>query len=289
MGKRFSERVGASKTPPSLQLEAMNDDLRTSLWNVIVDSFQRPRDRGWGEMAKALARDVLKAPTDMLPSLGSGNRKWVRERFYKLPWHGAYDLVEYIAQNFHKLEAAVGLRIYQSGSPVGSFAAFNEILERELSGYRFVGGVLTPISSPTEVAEIEQAIGQSAKSGFGGAGVQLAAALRLLGKKPDPDYRNAIKEAISAVESVSTQIGGGKPIGLKPALDKLEGQVHIHPALKAAFVKLYGYASNEDGIRHAILQDPKVGFDEAKFMIVSCSAFVNYLISKAGAAGIVGE
>jgi hypothetical protein len=52
-------------------------------------------------------------------------------------------------------------------------------------------------------------------------------------------------------------------------------------------VKLYGYTSDDSGIRHAILDQPTVGFDEAKFMIVSCSAFVNYLIAKAGAVGLL--
>ena len=58
----------------------------------------------------------------------------------------------------------------------------------------------------------------------------------------------------------------------------------IHGALKAAFVKLYGYTSDADGIRHAILDEPNVDFDEAKYMVVVCSAFVNYLASKANTA-----
>lgn len=43
----------------------------------------------------------------------------------------------------------------------------------------------------------------------------------------------------------------------------------------------------EDGIRHAILEEPNVGFHEAKFMLVACSAFVNFLISKAEAASLL--
>ncbi len=41
-------------------------------------------------------------------------------------------------------------------------------------------------------------------------------------------------------------------------------------------LKLYGYSSDEDGIRHAILEEKEIGFDEAKFMLVACSGFVNY-------------
>jgi len=54
----------------------------------------------------------------------------------------------------------------------------------------------------------------------------------------------------------------------------------MHHALIKGFSSLYGYTSEADGIRHALLEEPHVGFDEAKYMLVSCSAFVNYLIAK---------
>ena len=44
-------------------------------------------------------------------------------------------------------------------------------------------------------------------------------------------------------------------------------------------MKLYGYTSDESGIRHAGRIDGKgTTFAEAKFMLIACSAFVNYLI-----------
>jgi hypothetical protein len=61
----------------------------------------------------------------------------------------------------------------------------------------------------------------------------------------------------------------------------------LHGALRSAFEKLYGYTSDESGIRHAILEDPAVGFEEAKYMIVACSAFANYLAAKAEKAGLL--
>ena len=52
----------------------------------------------------------------------------------------------------------------------------------------------------------------------------------------------------------------------------------IHPVLEAAFEKLYGYTSDASGIRHAgQIDGPEATFDEAKFMLVACSGFVNYL------------
>jgi hypothetical protein len=96
-----------------------------------------------------------------------------------------------------------------------------------------------------------------------------------------------VKESISAVESVARVLGKEDSQGLASALDELSKKTNVHGALRAGFVKLYGYTSDEDGIRHAILDEPNVGSDEAKYMIVSCSAFVNYLISKAQSADLL--
>lgn len=49
---------------------------------------------------------------------------------------------------------------------------------------------------------------------------------------------------------------------------------------------MYGYTSDEDGIRHSLLEESTLKFMDAKFMLVSCSAFINFLIDKASEAGI---
>jgi hypothetical protein len=48
---------------------------------------------------------------------------------------------------------------------------------------------------------------------------------------------------------------------------------------------MYGYTSDAEGIRHALMDEPTLESEDAKFMLVSCSAFVNYLRSKAARAG----
>jgi hypothetical protein len=53
--------------------------------------------------------------------------------------------------------------------------------------------------------------------------------------------------------------------------------------MEQGFKNLFRYTSDEDGVRHAAKDEPTVSFDEAKFMLVTCSAFVNYLTPKAEA------
>ena len=112
--------------------------------------------------------------------------------------------------------------------------------------------------------------------------MHLNKALALYSDRVNPDYNNSVKESISAVEAMCCIIIGnsGKPT-LGNALKKLEEKgVHIHPSQKIAFEKLYGYASNEAGIRHGNIDFVNVPAEDAKFMLIACSAFINYLKEK---------
>jgi hypothetical protein len=69
---------------------------------------------------------------------------------------------------------------------------------------------------------------------------------------------------------------------LKDALRVLEGKGQLHSALREAFKKLYGWTSDEDGIRHALMEESSLDFSDAQFMLVACCwAFIHCLISKA--------
>jgi hypothetical protein len=43
---------------------------------------------------------------------------------------------------------------------------------------------------------------------------------------------------------------------------------------------LYGYTSDQAGIRHALTEAEKVDFSDAKFMLVVYSAFINFVEGK---------
>lgn len=150
----------------------------------------------------------------------------------------------------------------------------NSLFEEEYVGYRFLNGKIIPITDKTELDSIQEAL----STPFSQTTEHLDKALKFLSDRQAPDYANSIKESISAVEAICSIILG-KSDTLSAALKKLEqNNVIIHPVLKIAFDKLFAYTSDAKGIRHAgNLDGPDATFDEAKFMLVSCSAFVNYL------------
>ena len=112
---------------------------------------------------------------------------------------------------------------------------------------------------------------------FAGVNAHLGRAMELLSDRTNPDYRNSIKESISAVESLAQVITGQPKATLGDALKVLKKGERLHPALSDGFSKLYGYTSDEDGVRHAMLEEPTLTVADAKYFLLACTSFINYL------------
>ena len=271
----FSERAGIKPIKDVLQVGGMDDALRNSLWNVVQIHFW-DKHKQVGYVSETSLHDALKIywsnffkrPTDEIPLHVREATKWVRNYFFAARWNEVYDFVEF---------TAIVLMNRQK-----YFDSCNFVLQREVSGYRFIGGQITPITQPNEVAAIEDAI-QGVHT-TRGAQVHLTTALSLLADRTNPDYRNSIKESISAVESVVQSVSGVPNSTLGDGLKLLSQHAPLHPALNKSLTSLYGYTSDSNGIRHALLEEPNLDFADAKFMLVACSAFVSYLVHKSAKA-----
>jgi len=283
---KFSQRMGITPAKKSFQKESIDEDLMHSLWNVlyvhIFESLSNYSDHGQPEFTK-FAKNVwinfFKRPIDSIPTNRYGIVKnktidKIREWFYSAKWYEVYDFVDFC------------LKLDIVNKRAALVKALNNILERENSAYRVLDGKLSPITNTFEIEEIEEALNQKDYTGIDEVNIHLKAALDKLSDKENPDYRNSIKESISAVESLINRINQSEKDTLGAALNKIDSSVKIHSALKTGFKKIYGYTSDSDGIRHALTEMPNCDFEDAKFMLVSCSAFINYIIVKADKAGI---
>lgn len=279
MKPRFSERVGAVRV--EIQIASMNERLRNALWNFIRSILPGARTGPLYEVVHMITVGVLKKPIDDINRRWpAAPRDWLFDQYKNMSWAEVYELLEFVVKNAHGV--SVGRYKTEELTPV-----VNQLLEEEHAAYRFVGGELTPMTNPAEIAEIEAALAKARATGLEGVHEHIKQGLSLLGKRPDPDYRNSIKEGISAVEGVVKLIEGARGGGLHAALEALSVRIELHPSLKAGLENLYGYTSDEGGIRHPILAESNVDETDARFMIVTCSAFVNFLISKAETAGLL--
>jgi len=287
----FSQRFGFKPKKDIMQIESMDADLRNSLWNVLIFSFwdklkgsdlinygnkrSSPEAHDIKVLVHLLWFSHFKRTLDELSGFWKSDYELIKKKFFRCQWFEVYDFLEFIAKN------------YTNKPTLKSFINLcNEVLEREFSGYRFVGSTITPITSKIEIETIEKALTSEDK--LMPTSTHIQTALICLSDKENPDYRNSIKESISAVESICCLISDDSKATLGKALKviKRERKVDLHPALGGAFNHLYGYTSDANGIRHALLDESNLDFEDAKFMLVSCSAFINYLKGKAIKAGI---
>ena len=199
----------------------------------------------------------------------------VEKVFLEAPYNEIFDLLELITRHRYSDN--------ETNKQKQFYDFINMVFEREYVGYRMIDGKITPIADENEKESIEEAC----ENKFEGTKAHISKALGFISDREQPDYKNSVKESISAVESVCSIIVGDESASLGKALKRLKDNgVNIHPTLEVAFSKLYGYTSDEGGIRHAEgMTESEVTFEDAKFMLVSCSAFVNYLTANYGKIG----
>lgn len=154
---------------------------------------------------------------------------------------------------------------------------FNRILEEEISGYRIMGKQVVPIVSEFELKALEEA----ASIPYESARTHIKKAIDSFSNRKRPDYENAIKDSISAVEAMCCIIADNPKATLGEALKQLESKgIKLHKAFVSSVNSLYGYTSDEGGIRHGSIDFTGASSEDAKYMLITCSAFVNYLIEK---------
>lgn len=257
---RFSERKGYKEVSKIIQLEGLDSEIRTALWNLFYDRAHLHFHLGHDNIfPKLYWTSFKKGSLDTTPASIQGE---VKSIFENDPWYELYDFIEFFLN-------------YLDQPDINEL--LNGVLERELSGYRFVSGQITDIHDKQEIEMLESALSDDE---FPNVKAHLQRALELLSDRKNPDYRNSIKESISAVESMAKEIAGKPKVELGDALKEIENQGKLHGAMKKAFLSLYGYTSDANGIRHALMAESNLTADDAKFFLMSCTSFINYLKAK---------
>lgn len=283
----FSDRRGIKQLNTKMQLDELDRRTRIGIANLILEWYD---DKNFSiyqfTFCERLLKDIYSEFVDDQSRyiIRCQNNDFIESYIYLPISANSYDevltIVEYITNYFLQWQMSQHQKGVHYYDLIDYKAEINELFQREYVGYRFIDGEITPISDDIEVAEIEKSLDIE----FQGCKSHIKKALGFLSDRENPDYKNSIKESISAVESICQIIAQNSKATLGEALKKLEEHgVKIHEAMKKSFSSLYGYTSDEGGIRHCEgVFESNVTFEEAKFMLVSCSAFVNYLIAEYG-------
>ncbi|KBZ59343.1 hypothetical protein K875_04903 [Mycobacterium [tuberculosis] TKK-01-0051] len=244
-----------------MQLESLDERLRTDIWNLLYNELFKPYARTAPYSLQSFwwhhfARPAEEYNDGRVASL-------VRQTIIEGQWYEVYDLLEFIASE-------------TPGHSGALLNILNAILEVNRAGYRIVAGQVVEITDETELESIRNAAAQPAGSPVR---QHIEKAVQLFADRDNPQYANSIKESISAVEAAARDISGKPSAVLGSALDEIAKQVApVHPALLKGWKAIYGFTSDSGGIRHADTQGSIPATQElAQYFLVTCSAMVNLL------------
>ena len=270
----FSERYGFQAQRKILTGEVSNN-IRVRVWNLFYNNEIKAGGLGSTRLQQAINGEIStdEKVADLLGFVTSSTKRGesAQDKIQKFllsdcQWYEIYDFIE------------IHLSCLTDDKKMDRIQQYNNLLETEKSGYRIVLGEVTPIINTEEI----NAITEAGNTEFDVVNQHVRKALSLYSDLQSPDYENSIKESVCAVEAMCC-IVAGKNATLNKAIAELKnGGLHIHTALEKAFVSFYAYASDEKGIRHAGIDFTNAPAEDAKYMLISCSAFVNYLIEKYG-------
>ena len=278
----FSQRHGHEPVPEPLQLEELPAAARTAIWNALFACLQDTC--AWDGQRYHVGRPWSEILLDLHVQRDNGARDlWntdfqircldLKDRLVaRLQYHEVFSLIEFILQ-------------HPRCPPEFTSATCAVFRDRQLAYMVDVGppASILPATTLEEGEQLRRNLQELRAARVDGCTAHFRQAAACLSAK---DWAGSVRESIHAVESMAKQITpGAKTLG--SALKSLEERgVLQHKALKEAFSKLYGYTSDEKGIRHALADESaNVTIDEAVFMLGACASFASYLWRKHKAAG----
>lgn len=274
----FSERNGYKELRTVVQLESLDLDVRQDLWNLFALLLEIPNDSNWDMVESNILDDIwvgfLRKLRDERPP---DHVVWkeIKKAVISADWNRVLDFVEaFLGSWENRARQNYGITSELREHIV---EALNSTFKKNLVGYRIIGNQVIPIDSTTFQEALEAAMGDVTE--FNGVKHAFDRAISLLSDRTTPDYPNAVKEAIASVEALVRVIT--KKSVLSAGLKELEkAGLKIHPALNEAWTKMYGWTSDEGGIRHASIDTVNIDQSLAKYMVVTCAAFLSYLVEE---------
>lgn len=281
----FSQRAGLEPLPDALKLEELSDQARALLWKFIYEDLQRVERRSSGYSGPSQLGEPWRSilydwhvrrehrPADEFYVTHHDNIEHVKSIINTKPFNVVFDFLEFVMRHRSCLRN------------IKPFVRY--CFEQSLVAYTVVddGPTIMPAATPEEGAAIQTALHVAADAGLDGARAHLMKSGEELN---EGNFADSVRESIHAVESVAKKLSKKADTALSPALGALSKKVPIHADLMTGFKKIYGYTSDEKGVRHALLEGKaNVDREDAVFMLGACASFVTYLIGKARGSGLI--
>jgi len=254
--------------------------LRNSLWNLlfrVVSSTDFARI-AWTTVLGGACLSFFKEPIDELPlSDNDASRLALKYRFFDLPDHRVYDLFEFFLVDDHAGLKEMDRKLIRRG--------LNDLLEREGSTVRLFHDRFRPYQDFLGFDEVAQAEETVRLFDMAAAQRHMETAVAYLSRRPEPEPRGAIREAVLAVTAVAREVAARK--GGEEAPLVVGSVAHAAAAagipaellggIEAVLRRAHALSGLPiDGVESPVGEVP-VDSREAHFLVVFASSLIVYL------------
>jgi len=273
----YKQRYGFEDLPEPMKLGQLSSDIRRKMWNLVRQFLYYCSHNA--PLGRAFTRDGRRSMERIIGEFKKIPEDQVHTEFFDVQNQMKYWLIQYPAEDVVGLVELLVRDSLLSADPE-RVSQIEKLLETHRAPYRLdLSAKPYCICHRTSREESDAtmiSLSNLKEHGFGPALSHLRQATIHIN---DGQFSDAVHDSISAVESVARSIEPDAKT-LEPALKKLQSDGVIkHSALKNALSSLYGYTSDKQGLRHALIYKDAadVGLPEALFFYNACAAFAGYL------------
>ena len=253
--------------------------LRNSLWNLlfrVLSSTDFARI-AWTTVLRSACLSFFKEPIDELPlSDNDASRLALKDRFFDLPDHRVYDLFEFFLVDDQAGLKEMDRKLIRRG--------LNDVLEREGTTLRLYHDRFRPYQDVLGFDEMAQAEETVRLFDMVAAHRHMETSVAYLSRRPDPESRGAIREAILAVTAVAREVareGEGEAPLTVGSVAHAASAAGIPSELLGGIEAILRRAHALSGLPVAGVESPAgeepVDPREARFLVVFASSLIVYL------------
>lgn len=277
----FSQQQGLENIPPFLQVDELPAEVRKEILyeiNEFIENLSQPIFTNLGIDIQKIIKDFY-AKAYIFDSGLRFDYPYFRIQLQNLMVHGTYNKI------FDALLFLLNHPFTQKVENEYQFALkISEIFERRRMGYLLIKNdnqwLILPRASEQEGQNFLKAVHDLSNLELEGTRYHLINAAEKIKRQ---DYAGSIQDSIHAVDSlIKKLIGSTGETNFANDIRNLNKQLNLHPAMIEAFIKLYGYSSDEKGIRHCLDGSYLTAIDQAtaQYFLGTCSAMVSLILSK---------
>lgn len=235
---------------------------RTGLLHLLNDAIERGFVSGWHTVAKELRRLTRAAPqqydSKRIDSMQQA-RNDVETYLQGLEWARVYDLCERIHNSLaegsmYQANFLETITITKTESQQFVAEEMQRLFDEENLGYEFRDGLVQRRGKHHTLAQINKAEKVLVDNRLHAARQHYSKALRHFRDREKPDFENAVKEAVCAVEAAAKELfpdAKANTLGdfIKWASNTTRGQL-MPPSISQTFTGLYAFRSSGQGVSH---------------------------------------